>query len=128
MRVTLLDRPPERRARREQLLLPDELIQCARAHPRGQWRPIGRGLPGGLAADAVIEQLLHILSMASARAVFVGPPVCPARSDAQSRQHPVVQQPVGGHAVAPIRALDAVQVGHPAAGLAHDDQNRGQVP
>src|SRR5262249_17494427 len=47
----LLDRPPQRRPRPEDVRLADELVQCPRPHPLREWRRLGLLLGAGVRAE-----------------------------------------------------------------------------
>ena len=47
------DAPAERAALADEVLLADELVEVARAHPRGERLPLGRRLEEGLGSGTV---------------------------------------------------------------------------
>ena len=66
MGMPLLDRPAQRRSRRQHPLLADQLVEGARPHAGGQ-RSIRSDWILATAHARVVEQLLHARSMAGAR-------------------------------------------------------------
>ncbi len=58
MRMTRLDRRPQRRPGRQHMLLPDKLIQAPRPHPHRQ-RSIGSGNPSGGAFTSIEQPVSH---------------------------------------------------------------------
>ncbi len=69
--VSLLDRPPQRGAGGQQLVLADELLQRAGAQAGGQGGVGGRSVGGRRLAS--VEQLLHTAQVWLARRGFSGP-------------------------------------------------------